>query len=249
MVDFRTAALAGDNQPPPTTEYDKIREDVLVLCGKVTKLEGYVVDTQAKADHVSGLLNKLRNLANRGEAARKKELAPIDTVRSEIQRRYNSLFADLKSQKGTATLAIGACKELLEPFLRRVREEKQRKEEEARKAAEEAQRQAREAVQASHGNLEARAEAETLVQEARMADRQAKVAARDRAQAHGGGRTTTLRTTYRPLLKDAKAAASHYWKTRRVEMEAWLVSMAQTDVAHGKRDIPGFDIIEEQQVV
>jgi hypothetical protein len=84
--------------------------------------------------------------------------------------------------------------------------------------------------------------------EANIADAAAKFAANDKAHAKGDGRAIGLRRSYRPILTDRKAALMHYAASRPDELVSFLCQLAETDVREGKRQIPGFDVIEEARV-
>ena len=92
--------------------------------------------------------------------------------------------------------------------------------------------------------------AEALVEAAKSADIAARKAANTTAKAGGvQGRSSGLRSSWKPSLSDGVAAARHYWSTERQEMETFLLILAAKDVAKGKREIPGFEITETRTVV
>lgn len=236
------------NQPPEPIAFLEAKEAIAALLGKVNKLKP--VETQAQADMASRLRQQLQAARDAADTARKEEVAPYDAAKKAAQDRWNLLIGKNKSVTGTVILAMEACDKALRPFLVAQEEAKRAAEAEARAKAEAAQREAQEAMQASSGDIEARAAAEQLVAGAKQADRDAKRAERAKAGAHGGlGRATSLRTSYRPVLVDGVAAARHYWLTRRHEMETYLVGLAQQDVRAGKHEIPGFRVDEIKNVV
>ena len=47
-------------------------------------------------------------------------------------------------------------------------------------------------------------------------------------------------------MVDGREAAGHYWRTRREEVDAFFQGLADAEVRAGKRDIPGFNIVEDR---
>ena len=111
------------------------------------------------------------------------------------------------------------------------------------------EREAAEAMRAtSMADLDGREEAEALVSAAEDAAAEAKRIEAARSHAKGDGRAIGLRTTYRPVMTDRKAALMHYLANRPDDIVATLQRLAEVDVREGKRTIPGFDVISEARV-
>ncbi|WP_201829651.1 hypothetical protein [Microvirga zambiensis] len=241
-----TAALAviGHNNPPEPTPFERAEAQIIMLFDEAKNwLDGEGIATQAQADDVSKLLDMIRKAKKAADEARVEEKRPHDEAAKEVQEKYKPLLT-------RCDLAADAAKKALAPFLEKLEAEKRAKAEAARREAEGKARAAQEAIRAAQAtDLAAREAAEALIQDAKKAEAVAKRAENDKAHGKGGSRAVTLRTTYRPVLKDAREAARYYWKTRQSELEAFLLTLAEKDVRAGQQDIPGFDIIVEKVAV
>ena len=237
------SSMIGHNNPP-LTPFEEAQAEIDGLydeaCGW---LDGEAVNRQELADGISELLNLIRKHRKKADDARKTENKPFDDGKAEVQARYNPLLKK-------ADLAMETCKKALVPWLDKLDREKKEAAEKARLEAEEKARAAQEAFQTSApDNLEEREKAEALLADAKAADTAANKAARDTAKTSGGvGKAVSLRTTYKPILHDPFAAAKHYWQTDRKSIEDLLLSLAGKDVRNGKREIPGFEVIEQKTV-
>lgn len=239
------AATIGDNNPPEPTPFEQSAQEIEELYVEAEGwLDGVKIETKGQADGISLLMDLIRTAEKKAEERRKAEAKPFDDGKAEVQARYNPL---IQKDKGKCALALAACKAALKPWLEKLDAEQR---EIARKAREEADRQREEAqaaLRASQAdNLAERAAAEARLREADRAEREAKNAEKQKAHAEGGRRAVGLRTTYRPELIDARAAAAHYWSHARREMEEFLLQLAKEDVRAGTRTIPGFNVIEER---
>jgi hypothetical protein len=235
-------ATIGHNQPPSPFEMSREEIEGLFLEAK-NWLDGEGVNSAADADGVSRLLDMLRKAEKRADEARKEEKRPHDEAAKAVQERYKPLLERVK-------LASETCKKALTPWLERVDAEKRAVAETARVEAEQKAAEAQAAIRAARqSDLEEQEHAEALLREAKRAETAANRAENDKAHAKGGDRAVTLRTTYRPFLKDAREAAKHYWLTRRDDMEMFIFELAQKDVRAGHRSIPGFEVIEEREAV
>lgn len=241
----------GANNPPDDTPFEAIKVHIDDLYAEAKGwLDGEPITTQGQADAVSNLLNMIREAEKAADAERVKENEPFDTGKAEVQARYAPLIANTKAVKGKTVLASEACKAALQPWLTKLDAEKRAAAEAARLEAERLANEAAEAARAAGGNLEAREQAEELISEAQRAEKAATAAAKDTAKASGGfGRAASLRSSYRADMTDPVAAARHYWEVRREECETFFLGLARADVLAGKREIPGFDVIEERTVV
>lgn len=244
-----TVALAviGHNNPPEATPFDLSKEEIGNLFMEATNwLDGSGVNSAKDAEEVSKLLEMIRVAHKLADDRRVEENKPFDEGKAAVQEKYAPLIADTKKQKGKTILAMDACKAALAPWLKKLEAEKMAAAEATRKEAEEKARAAQEALRASRGDLEAREQAEALLQAAKTAEKVATKAENDKAHATGGSRAVGLRTVYRPVMTDAREAAKHYWLTRRAEVESFFLSLAEKDVRAGTHNIPGFNVIAER---
>jgi hypothetical protein len=241
-----TAAVAtiGHNQPPADPfEAIKVHIEDLYLEAK-NWLDGEPITTQAQADEVGRLLDMIREAEKAADEARKEENRPFDEGKAAVQAKYAPLIADTKAVRGKTVLAAEACKAALAPWRQEQERIKREAAEKAQQEAEAAARAAAEAARAAQADdLEAKERADAAIREAEQAQ---KVAARaDKAATTGTG----LRSYWTPTLTDGAAAARHYWTVNREACEAFFLSLAREDVRAGKRQIPGFDVIEERRAV
>jgi len=239
--------LGANNPPDEPTPFDAIRvhiEDLLTEAHAWA--DGNTVETQAQADEASRLIDELRKAAKAAEDVKAAEQKVHDDAIAEIRGRYNPLIQDPKTKTpGKVWKAIDALKATVKPFLDKQEAERREAAERARREAAEAARIAAEAARAaSASDLAGQEAAEELVAAARRAEADAKQIENSRTQARGGDRAMGLRKTYTPELTDRKAALLHYLAQQPSEFEALLMQLAQRDVRAGKRQIPGFQIIE-----
>lgn len=238
----------GHNNPPEPTPFELSRdefENLRIEAGNW--LDGSVVSSEAEAEGVSKLLDMVRKAEKKADARRKEEAKPHDDAKAEIQARYNTLIGDTKAGKGIGPLISEACKRALTPWLQKLEDQKRAAAAEAQRIADEKAAAAREAMLTAQAtDLKAREEAEAKLAEAQKAEAIAAKAAKQKAHASGGTRAIGLRSTFRPVLTDAVAAARHYWQSDRAALEQFVQQLAERDVRAGKREIPGFEVIEER---
>ena len=142
---------------------------------------------------------------------------------------------------------IKTCKNALAPWLDAIDRAQREAAEEARRVAAEKAAAAQAAIRAADAaNLAEREKAEELLKAAKRADAQANKIERATATAATGGRAIGLRTTYQPVLTDMTAAARHYWSVERKAFEEFLIGLAEKDCRAGRREIPGFTVVEKK---
>lgn len=248
-----SSGLIGHNNPPieiEPTPFEMSEVEIGDLYAEAKNwLDGEPVASQAHADALSKLIDDLRKASGLADERRKTENEPFDAGKAEVQARYAPLIADTKSIKGKAVLAIDMAKKALAPWLQKLDAEKQAAAAKARAEADEKMRLAQEALRASQvADLEKREAAEALLREAAKSDAAATKAENSKAHATGGSRAMGLRSVWRAKMTDGRAAAGHYWTTRRAEVDAFFQGMADADVRAGKREIPGFLVLETRVV-
>lgn len=234
----------GGNNPPEPTPFEAIQVHIQDLTETAKGfLDGSGVTTQAEADALAKLMDEGRKATKAADTARAEEKRPHDDAAKAVQAKWKPLM-----EAGDRIVAI--CKQALAPYLEAQEAEKRRIAEEARKAAEAKAAELAEAVRkASATDLEAQEQVAALEKEAKAAATQANRSEKDKAHGIGGARAATLRTSYRPVMVDGVEAARWAWQNRREECEAFFLSLAVVEVRNGKRQLPGFDIIEEKAVV
>lgn len=205
--------------------------------------DGTALESQAQADELSFLIDRLRKGQKGADEARTAEKKPLDDQVKAIQAKWKPLL-------DKADTAIAACKRTLAPWLQAQEAEKQRIAAVARKAAEEASQRAAEAARkVDHTNLEAVEAAEALVTDAEDAQKAAKRAENAKAQATGGSRAMSLRSVWKCEMTDPVAAARWAWVAHRPECEAFFLTLAEKDVRVGARKLAGFAVTEERVAV
>lgn len=244
-------AVTGHNKAPEPTPFDRSREEISDLFDEAKNwLDGEGVQSQADADGVSLLLDKIRKAAKLADDRRKDENKPFDDGKAAVQAKYAPLIADTKGERGKTVLASEACKKALAPYLARLEAEKARVAAEARRKADEEREAAERAVrEARASDLAAQEAAEAQLRQAKASETAAKRAENDKAHAKGGARAVTLRSTWSAELTDMRQAAQHYWKARPEEFAGFLKGLAKQDIGFGKREIPGFSVIETKVAV
>lgn len=238
----------GGNNPPEPTPYEAIKLHIDDLFETAQGfLDGEPIANEAQAKMVSKLLDDARKARATAEAQRKIEAKPWDDGKAAVQALWTPL-ADEK--KGRCALIADTAKRVLAPWLKNLEDGQIAKAKAAREEADAKAEAAHAAIaQADLADLEAREQAEILIEEAGKADRLATKAENARAQAKGGERATSLRSRWRVELENPVELARHLWRVRRVEFEEMLLAMAARDVNAGIRAIPGCNIIETREVV
>jgi hypothetical protein len=236
---------------PNARPYDLICEHIDDLYAEAKNFaDGEPITTPGQAEAVQTLMRQIQQAEKAADAERVKENEPFDAGKAEVQARYAPLIGNTKAVKGKTVQAVEALKACLAPWLKRLDDEQKAKAEAARAEAQRLAEIAAVARQAAApSDLESREAAEDMLAHARMAEKAARDAENARPQASGMGRAATLRTSYKAVLVDAQVAAGAYWKRDPSAFNAFLQKLADADVASGRRDIPGFDVVEVQTVV
>jgi hypothetical protein len=246
--DANPRAVIGANNPPdPFAAIDAHVSDLMDEARNWC--DGAAIENDAQADAVAKLIDDFRAAQKAADDARKEEARPFDEAKAAIQAKYAPLLAETKAQTGAIPRALAALKATLTPWL----QAKERARQEAERIArEEAQRKADEAAnaarQAAASDLAAQEAAEAAVKAAQDAQADADRIARERSNAKGDGRAIGLRRSYRAVMTNRQAALKHYAANRPDDLIALLQKLADADVREGKRQIPGFEIIEEAKV-
>lgn len=246
-----TSGLIGHNNPPVEVLPTPFEMSEVVIGDLYAEaknwLDGEPVSSQEQADGLSKLIDELRKATKQADERRIEENRPFDEGKAEVQARYAPLIADTKAMKGKAVLAIDMAKKALAPWLQRLEDEKRAAAAAAREEADRKTREAHEALRASQvDDLAKREAAEALIREAQKAEAVATKAESSKAHATGGTRAIGLRSVWRAEMFDGRGAAAHYWTTRRADVEAFIQGLADAEVRAGKRDIPGFNIVEDR---
>jgi hypothetical protein len=241
-------APAGHNNPPEATPYEAVRVHIEDLWSEaVNWCDGQKIENQPQADAVAKLIEDFRLAHAAAEDARREENKPHDEAKAAVQAKYAPLTADTKAITGKTVKAMAALKATLTPWLLKLDAEKRAAEEAARQEAARKAEAAAEAMRAANpDNLAEREEAEIKVAEANIAQAAAARAANDKARARGDGRAIGLRTTYRPVMTDRKAAILHYMNAQPEAFIALAQQLAEADVRSGKRQLVGFDVVQDR---
>lgn len=242
----RERAQAGSNAPADPFEAHKADIDDLYDEAK-NWLDGQAIENQAQADAVATLIDRLSKAWKAADDSRDAEKRPHMEAANEVQAKYKPILTKADTAKTVAKQAQAT-------FLKKLRDEQEAI---ARVAAAEAQRKADEALAAiraanAAGDLEAREQAETLVDEAKELIQDARAAEKAKPQAKSafGARAMGLRSTWTPKIVDSVLLMRHLWliPDRRSELEVFMLDMVRKDVRAGARVIPGC-VVEEGFIV
>lgn len=228
----------GGNVPPDVMAFNII--DAYYDEAKNWASDGFKIENQAQADEVDTLDKALLKAGQEADALRIEEKRPLDEQIDAIQAKFNPY---IQKGKGKVDIARSALKALLTDWRTQQERIKREAAEKARREAEEERRLAEEAMRKSSGDVEAREQAEQLLESAKAAEKIAKKA--DKAATTGLG----LRTEWKVEVTDPRALAGHYWKTRSAEVDAFFLSLANADVRGGARSIPGCNILETRKAL
>lgn len=236
-------AVVGGNNPPEPTPFEMSQKEIEDLFLEASNwCDGAQITDQGQADQVAKLVEMLGEAIKAAEARRVAEKKPHDDAAKAVQAKYKPIL-------DRAELARSTAKKVLAPWLQHIRD---MQEEEARRTREEAEaleREAREKLRASQPtDLEARMEAERVARAAKEAARDASRLEKAKAHAKGGGRALGLRKRAVVVMTDAKAALRYYMLQRPDRLKTLLQQLAEEDARSGKRDLPGFEITEEDIV-
>lgn len=202
--------------------------------------DGEEILNQEQHDDIERIYKTIHAAGKKADELRVEEKRPLDEQVSAIQDRYNPY---IQPKKGKVDLAKAALNDLLAKWRGKIAAEKAKKAAEERARAEALEEEARKAMMASRGNLEAREEAERVLEASKKALAQSKKA--DKAATTGLG----LRTVWIARITDERAAIAHYWKSHKQEFLDLAQSLAESDVRRGVRAIEGFEITEEKKAV
>ena len=219
----------GANNPPEPVAFVESREEIDALMIEARNwLDGEPIASQDQADAVARLMVLLNTAAKRADERRKAEARPHDDAKAAVQARWNRLIGDTKAGRGTAVMALDACRKALVPW--EVAQRQAREAEAARKRAEaeEARRAAALATQlAAQTNLEEREAADALGREAAALDRDARRAEAAKSATVGGGRA--LGVTGRPVavVTDLAEFSEYAFRNHRARYAELMATMAQ----------------------
>lgn len=202
--------------------------------------DGAEIENEDQHNAAKAVHDALHEAGKKAEELRVKEKEPLDEQVKAIQDKFNPYT---QKNKGKVDLGKTALKQILGKWREKIAEQKRIAADKAAKEAEEQRIAAEAAIQTSFGNLEAREEAEQLVEEAKASEKSAKRADRDSKTGTG------LRRSYTPVLTDMNKAVRHYWDRQPEAFRDLVLDLAAKDVRAGVHDIPGFDVREEKKAI
>lgn len=224
-------AGVGHNLPPkPIFEtIDDLHTEATAWC------DGTAIETDEQALELGKLLKMLDDAHKTCEAERKEKAKPFDEGKKAVQAKYSPFIKK-------AELAIDAAKAVRDRYLR---QKQAAIDEAARKAREEAEalkRAADDEIRRTRGNLEEREAAERKLEEAKAAEYKAIAMAKATPPNIGGRKSVSKK--WETTISDPVAAANYCWQNHKEEMLALVLTLGKRDVTAGKREIPGFNIVE-----
>lgn len=221
-------ATIGHNQAP-----DPIDETLAPYMDVIEEAEGWLdgttVESEAQMKAVDTLIKELRSCKGQLAKAEKSATAPLhDAWKAEIAR-WRPTREDVERRlKGLAAV--------VDPFKRKLAEEKEAAKRKAYEEARAAERAAEEAARkANAASYDDQVEADRLAQEAMEAKKAASVANRDKV--------TGLRTVKESVVVDEVALARWLWQNDREAITQWQAERARKLGL----DIPGVVEIRERK--
>jgi hypothetical protein len=234
----------GGNNPPEPTPFEVVRNSVDAVFEEAKHwLDGGKVQSQAEADAIAELLSLARQTDKDASKAKEEEKRPYLDANKAIEERFKPVVSRI-------VLIADACKAALRPWEEQQEALRRQAAESARKAADEKAAAAQAAVRAAlQAGIEEREAAERLLRESKQAAATATKAENAKSTTKVGGRTVSMRTTYRAVISDPVEFIRFAWKDNLVEITEALRVIAQREVSAGKRTLPGVTISEERSAV
>lgn len=232
-------APIGHNQP--ATPYDALKAHIDDLDLEARNhLDGEPIKDEAQAAAVSRILDDARKASKAADEARKDEKRPHDEAAAAVQARWKPLLE-------RADLAATTAKEALAPWLQRLEDEQRAAAEAMRKEAEEAAEVAAQtSASVDPGDLAGQTTARIRQESAHALAQRATRAEKARPHVRGGERANFLKSRCTAILSDPVAFARWAWTNRRPDYDEFLQGLANREVRHGPRDIPGITVNTER---
>lgn len=181
---------------------------------------------------------RLTQLHKQLDEQRRIEKEPHLSAAKAVDEKYrHALTVYDRCKKSIGTLLTG----WLQREQKRLDAERAAAEAEARRLADEARRAAAEAEKSTLAAIQAE-QATKAAEDAALRAQRAAQAKPQAESAHGGTRRAALRTTYHAKVTSFGPAVKQYWG--RSEIVEVLERLASADARAGKREIPGFEILE-----
>ena len=222
----------GHNLPPAPTVFeiiDDLHTEAMAWC------DGTGALTDEQAVDIGLLIDMLNDARKTCEAEYNAKVKPLDDAKAAIKTIYDPAIAKAKS-------AIKETKVVRDIYLK---QKQAAIDEAARKAREEAEalkRAADDEIRRTRGNLEEREAAERKLEEAKAAEYKAIAMAKATPPNIGGRKSVSKK--WETTISDPVAAANYCWQNHKEEMLALVLTLGKRDVTAGKREIPGFNIVE-----
>lgn len=230
----QTLAPKTHNQDP----YTIVKHEIEDLFDEAKNFaDGEPIDSQGMHDAIEKLYDGLHEAGKRADDLRVEEKKPLDAAVQAVQDKYNPL---IQPKKGKVALGKEALGTLLAAWRKKLADEKAEAARLARVEADRIAAEAQAAIRASSGNLEARVEAEELLEQAKKVERFAKRA--DKAATTGTG----LRTIWRCTLEDEAKALDWAYGRAPERFNELVQSMAEETVRAGMRSVPGFRVWDDK---
>lgn len=227
--------------PPKTHNQDPfalVKQEIEDLFDEAKNFaDGDPINSQEMHDAIEKLYDGLHEAGKRADAMRIEEKKPLDDAVQAVQDKYNPL---IQPKKGKVALGKDALGTLLAAWRKKVADEKAEAARLARVEADRIAAEAQAAIRASAGNLEARVEAEELLEQAKRVEKFAKRA--DKAATTGTG----LRTVWRCMLEDEGKALDWAYGRAPERFREMVQSMAEETVRAGMRSVPGFRVWDDK---
>ena len=216
----------GHNVDPFTESQNRVEELTDTANQWIEKCEE--IQDEDQAGRANDFRAQIRAAKTDVENKRKDEVKPLNDQVTAINTKFKALVPFLDE-------SLTRLNGLLEPWLQKLEEKKQK---EARQAREEAETRRREAEAAK----------KQAEEEAEKAEKEAAQIEKSKPQVKGdySGKSTGFRTTWKAKITDIDKAFEYY-KVHPKVVEA-LEKLGNADARGGRRRIPGFEIFSEKSV-
>jgi hypothetical protein len=233
-------ATIGDNHPPEPTPFEQSAKAIDDLRDEARLwLDRAAIENQDQADGIANLIRLFRLERDQADDRRKAINEPWRALIKENDGRW-------KPYTDACEATIDVLKRALLPWSQKLRDEQRMIKEAAELAARVAEEERQRAIAAANpvvlADMETVGEFAAIAMEAAAVAQDARNAKPVSGTAGMPGKRVGLRQKLVPTIVDRKACMTHYWSTRREEVVAFLLTLANEDVRlrrHVENPIPG----------
>lgn len=233
----------GHNVDPFTESQNRVEELTDTANQWIEKCKE--IQDEDQAGRANDFRAQIRAAKTDVENKRKDEVKPLNDQVTAINTKFKALVPFLDE-------SLTRLNGLLEPWLQKLEEKKQKEARQAREEAETRRREAeaakKKAEEGTGHTIQAAVQAKQAEEEAEKAEKEAAQIEKSKPQVKGdySGKSTGFRTTWKAKITDIDKAFEYY-KVHPKVVEA-LEKLGNADARGGRRRIPGFEIFSEKSV-